>query len=165
MLFARVNADVCVKFPYDQNTLQEENPHTSFDFSIPLPELFAPTEAALDTGDEIVEVVIDDDPGYITADKVAVRATIPTLINGVWTLDWNIVAKTGEALIEAEAEACKYVDDKIDFVVDAIEREIAENTTLTAEQVQARRDYIVALRAVVQQPAYPWEVAYPKAPA
>lgn len=164
MLFARVNTGGCVKFPYTQDTLQEENPHTSFDFSIPLPELFAPTEAALDTGDEIVEVVIDDDPGYVTADKVAVRATTPTLIDGIWTLDWDIISKTGAALAEAEAEARKQVDDKIDFVVAGIEREIAENTALTAEQVQTRRDYILALRAVSQQPAYPWEVIYPQAP-
>lgn len=164
MLFARVNAGTCVKFPYDQNTLQEENPHTSFDFSIPLPELFAPTEAALATGDEVVEVVIDDDPGYVTADKVAVRATAPTLIDGVWTLDWSITTKTGEALIEAETTMRKQADDKIDFVVAGIEQEIAENTALTAEQVQARQDYIVALRAVSQQPTYPWEVTYPKVP-
>lgn len=164
MLFARVNTGGCVKFPYTQDTLQEENPHTAFDFSVSLPELFAPTEAALTTGDEIVEVIMGMNPGYVTADKEVVQATTPTLIDGVWTLDWDIVSKTGAALAGAEAEARKQVDDKIDFVVAGIEREIAENTALTAEQVQTRRDYILALRAVSQQPAYPWTVVYPKTP-
>lgn len=165
MQYARVNGSELVQFPYTQDTLQEENPHTAFDFSVPLPELFAPTEAALATGDQVVEVVLDDDPGYVTADKEAVRATTPTLIDGVWTLDWNIVTKTGAALVAAEEETRKHVEDKIDFVVEKIEQEIAENTTLTSEQVQARRDYIVALRAVSQQPTYPWEVTYPQVPA
>jgi hypothetical protein len=164
MLFARVNTGGCVKFPYTQDTLQEENPHTAFDFSVPLSELFAPTEAALVTGDEIVEVVLDDDPGYVPADKEVVQATTPTLIDDVWTLGWDIVAKTSAALAEAEAITRKQVDDKIDFVVAGIEQEIAENTALTAEQVQAQRDYITALRAVPQQPTYPWTVVYPKTP-
>ena len=164
MLFARVNTGGCVKFPYTQDTLQEENPHTAFDFSVPLPELFAPTEAALTTGDEIVEVIMSMNPGYVTADKEAVQATTPTLIDGVWTLGWNIVTKTGAALAEAEAEMAKQVNNKIDLVVAGIEQEIAENTALTAEQVQAQRDYITALRAVSQQPAYPWTVVYPKTP-
>ena len=164
MLFARVNTGGCVKFPYTQDTLQEENPYTAFDFSVPLPELFAPTEAALTTGDEIVEVVMGMNPGYVTADKEVVQATTLTLIDDVWTLGWDIVAKTGAALAEAEAVTRKQVDDKIDFVVAGIEQEIAENTALTAEQVQTQRDYITALRAVPQQPNYPWTVAYPKAP-
>lgn len=165
MQYARVNGSELVKFPYAQDTLQEENPHTAFDFSVSLPELFAPTEAALATGDEIVEVVLDDDPGYVPADKIAVQATIPTLIDGVWTLDWNILPKTGAALAEAEAEARKQVDDKIDFVVAGIEQELAGNAALTPEQVQARQDYIAALRAVPQQAGYPWTVTYPSVPA
>lgn len=164
MLFARVNTGGCVKFPYTQDTLQEENPYTAFDFSVPLPELFAPTEAALTTGDEIVEVVMGMNPGYVTADKEVVQATTLTLIDDVWTLGWDIVAKTGAALAEAEAVTRKQVDDKIDFVVAGIEQEIAENTALTAEQVQTQRDYITALRAVPQQPNYPWTVVYPKTP-
>ena len=164
MLFARVNTGGCVKFPYTQDTLQEENPYTAFDFSVPLPELFAPTEAALTTGDEIVEVVMGMNPGYVTADKEVVQATTLTLIDDVWTLGWDIVAKTGAALAEAEAVTRKQVDDKIDFVVAGIEQEIAENTALTAEQAQTQRDYITALRAVPQQPNYPWTVVYPKTP-
>jgi hypothetical protein len=164
MLFARVNTGGCVKFPYTQDTLQEENPYTAFDFSVPLPELFAPTEAALTTGDEIVEVVMGMNPGYVTADKEVVQATTLTLIDDVWTLGWDIVAKTGAALAEAEAVTRKQVDDKIDFVVAGIEQEIAENTALTAEQVQTQRDYITALRAVPQQPNYPWTVVYPSPP-
>ena len=164
MLFARVNTGGCVKFPYTQDTLQEENPHTAFDFSVPLSELFAPTEAALVTGDEIVEVVMGMNPGYVTADKEVVQATTPTMIDGVWTLGWDIVAKTGAALAQAEAEMAKQVNDKIDLVVAGVEQEIAENTALTAEQVQGHQDYIAALRAVPQQAGYPWTVVYPKTP-
>ena len=165
MLFARVNTGGCVKFPYTQDTLQEENPHTAFDLSVPLSELFAPTEAALVTGDKIVEVVMGMNPGYVTADKEVVQATTPTLIDDVWTLGWDIVAKTGAALAQAEAEMAKQVNDKIDLVVAGVEQEIAENTALTAEQVQGHQDYIATLRAVPQQAGYPWTVAYPSVSA
>jgi hypothetical protein len=165
MLLARVNAGGCVKFPYTQDTLQEENPHTAFDFSAPLPELFAATESAFITGDTVVEVVLAANPGYVTADKEVVQGTTPTLIDGVWSLGWDIISKTEADLAEAETEACKQVDDKINFVIAEIEQELSGNENLTPEQIQNRQEYIQALREISQQVGYPWKVAYPSVPS
>ena len=104
MLFAKVQADKVLKFPYSVDDLQMENPHTRFNFSIrSIEQFYAQTEEAVSLGSNVVNVVLLPNPGYIGPPKTYRRDDIPQLLeNGLWVLGWHEDNLTDEEIIGLE---------------------------------------------------------------
>lgn len=93
MLNAKVNGVTLLKYPYTFADLREENPFTRYDGRFTLPEWYAQTEDAQNTGATVVEVVIADHPEYDSTSHYIRNAGSPNLSGNVWTLGWEIVER------------------------------------------------------------------------
>lgn len=93
MNFAKIKGYRVIKYPYMWGDLREQNPHTKFDARLSLKDLYARTEDAWATGSEIVDVVFTDPPNFDKATEGIVCKTAPELIDGVWTIGWDIVER------------------------------------------------------------------------
>lgn len=106
-MFIKTHNTTLIKHPYTFADLREENPYTRYDGRFTLPEWYAQTEDAQTTGATVVEVVIADQPGYDTETHYLTQHTTPALVDGVWTIGWDIVERPpapetdGAASIEA----------------------------------------------------------------
>lgn len=102
-MFAKTNNTTLIKYPYTFADLREENPHSRYDGRFTLPEWYAQTDDATSTGATVVEVVIADQPEYDTATHYLIQKTTPELIDGVWTIGWDIVERP--PVVETAANA------------------------------------------------------------
>lgn len=93
MTYAKTHDITLIKHPYTFTDLREENPYTRYDGRFTLSEWYAQTDDASATGATVVEVVIADQPEYDTATHYLIQQTTPTLIDGVWTIGWDIVER------------------------------------------------------------------------
>lgn len=93
MLFSKTNNTTFIKYPYTFSDLREENPYTRYDGRFALPEWYAQTEDAQNTGATVVEVVIANQPEYDNTTHYLSQKTTPELIDGVWTIGWDIVER------------------------------------------------------------------------
>jgi hypothetical protein len=103
ILYAKVNQNLLVQFPYSWQDLYLENPNTTYDSRYSLPEWYALTEQAASTGNTVVEVSGSHvAPPYNSLTEKVVEATSPSLYNGVWLFLSTIIPKT-QAEIDADA--------------------------------------------------------------
>lgn len=102
-MFAKTNNTDLIKYPYTLADLREENPYSRYDGRFTLAEWYAQTEDAASTGSAVVEVVIADQPEYDSTTHYLRQQTTPELIDGVWTIGWDIVERP--PVIETAANA------------------------------------------------------------
>lgn len=62
MQYAKVNNNTLLEYPYTMVDLHKENPSSSYDNRFSLPEWYSQTEKAVNTGNKIVEVFVEDAP-------------------------------------------------------------------------------------------------------
>lgn len=93
MLHAKTNNTNLIKYPYTFTDLREENPYSRYDGRFTLSEWYAQTDDATATEATVVEVVIADQPEYGTATHYLSQKQTPELIDGVWTIGWDIVER------------------------------------------------------------------------
>jgi hypothetical protein len=89
------NSQQLIVYPYNYDTLCEDNPYTNFPSNTDLLTLYSGTTANLN-GDTLVEVVIAPQPAYDVAHQNCTQNENPTLVNGVWTLGWTVTDFTPE---------------------------------------------------------------------
>lgn len=92
-----------IKYPYTFTELREENPHSRYDGRFTLPEWYSQTEDAAATGAAVVEVAIADQPEYDSTTHYLRQKANPELIDGVWTIGWDIVERP--PVVETAANA------------------------------------------------------------
>ena len=92
-MYALITNETLTKYPYSQYELKQDNPSISFPQTLN-DELLA---------EHGVYVVSEIYPAT-TETQVIVFATVPELVNGVWTLTHTLRDKTVEELAEADAE-------------------------------------------------------------
>lgn len=103
ILYAKVNQNSLVKFPYSWEDLRAENSNTEYDNRYSLPEWYAQTEQAASTGNTVVEVFASYvSPAYDSLTQKSVETNIPSFYNGDWVFLSTIVEKT-QAEIDADA--------------------------------------------------------------
>ena len=103
ILYAKVNQNSLVKFPYSWEDLRAENPNTEYDNRYSLPEWYAQTEQAASTGNTVVEVSASYvSPTYDPLTQKSIETNIPSFYNGDWVFLSTIVEKT-QAEIDADA--------------------------------------------------------------
>lgn len=80
MAYAKVNGFLLLKFPYTQMNLNDENPYTRYDNRFTLPEWYAQTAEAVESGNNVVEVIVSTEPAYNAATHYLAQKALPELI-------------------------------------------------------------------------------------
>jgi len=155
-MFAEVKNGVVVTFPYNYDTLVQNNPHTRF-AQTDLLSMYSGTEANLN-GHELVRVAELDVPTFDKQTQKLVQDSTPTLANNIWSLGW-----AAQTLNQAEQDAqntlqAKSVrDDRTKRLSDSDWTQIADSTADKA----AWAIYRQALRDVTKQDGFPWTITWP----
>lgn len=101
MKYAKVNGEELVKYPYTWGDLAAENPYTLYDSRFNLPEWYVQTEEGVSSGNEIVEVIVQDPPEVDYSTQKLVFNSQPSLKNGEWVIDYDVVEKTEEEKLQS----------------------------------------------------------------
>lgn len=158
-MFVEVNKQTVVTYPYDYDTLVKKNPSTRFPQE-DLLTLYSGTEDNL-AGNELVRVVMANEPSYDSKTQTAVLNSQPSLVNGVWTLGWSVQT------LSAEDQAKKQVQQASIVRCDRNNRLTESDWTQVGDapvDKQAWATYRQALRDIPAQSGFPWEVTWPAQP-
>jgi hypothetical protein len=94
-MFAKIQNNQVVKYPYSWADLELDNPSTSFDDRFDLAGWYALTEASSES--TLVEVIIPNRPSTTSEQKLS-TASEPVLVDGHWQLQWSVVDLTVEEI-------------------------------------------------------------------
>jgi hypothetical protein len=158
-MFAEVNNQTVVTYPYDYDTLVKKNPSTRF----PQEDLLSMYQGTEDNlaGNELVRVVTADEPSYDRKTQTVVLNSQPSLVNGVWTLGWSVQALSAEEQAEKQARQASIVRrDRNNRLTESDWTQIDDAPV----DKQAWAAYRQALRDLSTQIGFPWEVTWPTQP-
>jgi len=94
--YAEVQGTTLILYPYLFSTLQAQNPYTNYGDNYDVAYWFPQTQTAIENNYTLAPVTILPEPPYDTNTQVCTQNAAPTLINGVWTLDWTVATMTPE---------------------------------------------------------------------
>lgn len=86
-MYVKITSGSVDTYPYNVGQLRRDNPNTSFSSRIPLNILE-------EYG--VFPVSVSDMPVVDDRTQLAVQDSTPSLIDGAWTVDWNILSKSSE---------------------------------------------------------------------
>lgn len=86
-MYVKITSGSVDTYPYNVGQLRRDNPNTSFSSRIPLNILE-------EYG--VFPVSVSDMPVVDDRTQLAVQDSTPSLIDGAWTVDWNILSKPSE---------------------------------------------------------------------
>ena len=93
-VYAEVQGNTLVQYPYTLGSLMAENPYTIFGSDPNIAEIFPETNIAIEKGYALQPVTFAAQPTYDPATQLCVQNSSPTLINNVWTLEWTVSQMT-----------------------------------------------------------------------
>ena len=94
--YAKVLGEELLKYPYDFAALQQDNPYTNFGNNYDVAFWFPQTNAALIDDQSLTDVVTAPQPPYDANNQICALNSNPTLVEGVWVLEWTITNMTAE---------------------------------------------------------------------
>lgn len=132
-MLVKADGTELVRFPYNLHDLFEEHPNTTF----PRPMT-----------DEVLESygifrVVDQDVEFDDATQTVQYASVPTLVDGVWTITAEVVTRTQEDLDAREEGQATYVRSlRNDLLAETDWWAVSDRTMTAAETTyrQALRD-------------------------
>ena len=158
-MFAEVNGQTVVTFPYDYDTLVQHNPNTRFPAE-ELTAMYVGTEANL-AGNQLVRVVVADAPQYDEATQIAVRNNQPSLVGDTWTIGWIVQELT-------QSEKDQKLAAKIASVRSQRNQNLKDSDWTQVDDAPVDKaawaTYRQALRDVPTQSGFPWDVTWPAQP-
>jgi hypothetical protein len=158
-MFAEVNNQNVVTFPYDYDTLVRHNPSTRFTAE-ELTAMYVGTEANL-AGNQLVRVVVADAPQYDEATQIAVRNNQPSLVGDTWTIGWIVQELT-------QSEKDQKLAAKIALVKSQRNQKLTETDWTQIDDAPVDKaawaTYRQALRDVPTQSGFPWDITWPAQP-
>jgi hypothetical protein len=158
-IYAKVLNGELVQFPYTIDSLCAENPYTNFGPNPNLLEIFPQTEAAIKSGEELVEIIMRAEPTVIFTHK-SVQLP-PSIIDGVWTVSWEIIMKTGDELAsDTESKKQNVRDDRNNRLAACDWTQLSD----APGDKMAWVSYRQALRDVPLQEGFPWAITWPEEP-
>jgi Phage tail assembly chaperone protein len=160
MLYAEINGNNVITFPYDYDTLVNHNPYTNFPQK-DIVTLYTGTNANL-SGNQLVAVTEEPAPNYNQQTEYIVSNTQPTLVNGVWTLGWTINTLTSEQQAAATTAQAATVRQQRNAKLTACDWTQATDCPLTNKADWAT--YRQALRDLTKESGFPWEITWPTDP-
>jgi len=150
-MYVKITNGSVDQFPYTVGQLRRDNPNTSFPKRVT-------DEMLAEYG--VVPVTYTDAPTYNERTQKAAQDSAPALVNGAWTIGWQVANKTTEELAQQDAEQAKSVRAERDSKLAATDWRFRSDMTPS----QAWVNYCQALRDVPSQQNFPWAVEWPTQP-
>lgn len=94
--YAEVKGSQLIKYPYMFSDLQADNPSTNYGGNYDVSYWFPMTETAIQNGYSLSEVKELDQPSFDIATQNCALNNAPSLIDGEWTIGWEVTEKTPE---------------------------------------------------------------------
>jgi hypothetical protein len=151
-MFVKITNGQPTKYPYTVGDLRKDNPNVSF------PKVLSAEQL---TGWGVMPVTVQSTPSFNSATQRVDTATMPTLVNGAWTIVKTVVDKTAEQ-IAADNE------NKAATIREQRDRKLAETdwTQVADAPVDSTvwSVYRQSLRDIPSQEGFPQEVTWPDQP-
>lgn len=158
-MFAEIKNGTVVRFPYDYDTLCQENPSTAFPGGTHLLVLYAGTEANL-AGASLVPVIEASKPEFNESTQKLI-ALAPVFNGSQWVCEWGIDSLTTDELAQANTQkAAKVREQRNQKLKDTDWTQVADAPVDQA----AWATYRQALRDVPSQVGFPWDIQWPVEP-
>lgn len=160
-IYAEVKDNILISYPYTLGSLFNENPYTNFGPDPDFVSIFPSTETAINNNYTLVPVTILPEPTFDPSTQKCTQNTQPTLINGIWTLDWTVSNLTPEEKTAVDANKAAEVRTDRDNRLTA-----SDWTQLPDAPVDktAWQTYRQTLRNIPQSAGFPWNVNWPVQP-
>jgi hypothetical protein len=151
-MHALITNGVATKYPYTVGDLRRDNPQTSFPKAIP-------EQVLANCG--MVEVQVQAQPSYDQRTQRVETSSLPTLVNGAWTITKSVVNKTQEQIDADTANKSVEVRNKRNELLTE-----SDWTQLPDSPVDRAlwASYRQSLRDVTLQAGFPWNVTWPAKP-
>lgn len=154
-MYVKIANNTVVKYPYTLREMSEENTNVCF------PEQIPDEDLALFG---VYRVYIPPIPVYDHITQRVEWATVPTLIDGTWTLGGDVVDKTDVQLDSDNRSQAKQIRNDRKVILRECDWTQGNDTPLSAAQVSAWAAYRQELRDISTQSGFPWNVVWPVAP-
>jgi len=159
-MYAEVQGSKLIRFPYTHGSLMEENPFTNYGSDPDLPSVFPTTETAANLGYTLVEVTVQPEPTVDTRTH-KIQQQAPSLINGLWSIGWDIIPKSADEIsADTAAKATSVRAERNNRLTACDWTQLADAPGDKA----AWTTYRQALRDVPLQVGFPWDVTWPETP-
>jgi len=99
MLYAKVDGDSLLIFPYTPQNLKDENNQTNYDDRFDLVGWYKQTEEASKTSYLVVEVNFLDKPNFDEQTQYLKSKFPPQKINDGWFIGWDIEEKSNQVIL------------------------------------------------------------------
>lgn len=141
MVYVKIQDGEVLAYPYSIAQLKLDNPNTSFPSPI--------SENVLEDFD--VYPVTIERPDYIVRTQKLVEDTAPTLVDNVWTLNYNVVSKTAEEIQAYDDLYAESNRNKRDDLLAETDWWASTDLTMTDDQTSYRQ----ALRDITTHENWP----------
>lgn len=149
-MYVKAKNSTVERFPFSVFELRKENPNVSLPRDLTQEQL-----ASMDVF-PVVEQPQPDTDRF----SYSVKRQLPELVDGQWTILWDIIAKSAEQLAEDDARQTENVRESRNGKLAATDWRYRRDQTTTPEWDA----YCQALRDVPAQAGFPWTVEWPVAP-
>jgi hypothetical protein len=160
MLYAEINGNSVITFPYDYDILVSHNPFTNFPQK-DIVTLYTGTNADL-SGNQLVAVTEESAPAYNQQTEYIVLNTQPTLVNGIWTLGWTINTLTTDQQNSATTAQAATIRQQRDAKLTACDWTQTSDNPIANKTAWAT--YRQALRDLTKESGFPWDMTWPTEP-
>ena len=160
-MYAEVNGNTVVTWPYNYDTLCKKNPYTIFPSNLTLLELYKDTEAN-NSGNSLVFVVEKPEPQYDQSLQYLVKNSQPVIENSNWVLNWTIENMSTDQQAEALKNKAASVRNQRNNLLSESDWTQMSDNPLSNKTVWAT--YRQELRDISKQTGFPWSVTWPEKP-
>lgn len=150
-MYVKTSNNTVDEFPYTIRKLRKDNFNVSF-----------PQEISEETLSSfgVFSIARGEFPENILHTETAVHASVPELVDGVWTLPWVVRDKTQDE-IASEAKAARYERDELLTLCDWTQ---LPDSPLDSTTKASWATYRTALRDISTQAGFPTNITWPTAP-
>ena len=141
-MYVKISNGAVDQYPYTVGNLRRDNPNTSFPKQ-PSNEMLA------DWG--VYPVSGENKPSFDPKIQNAKEASEPALVNGIWTLGWNVTSKTSEEVATYNAEMSDLNRYERDTKLAETDFYALSDVTMSAEMTTYRQ----ALRDITSHANWP----------
>ena len=144
-MYAKIKDGSVEKYPYSITDLKQDNPNVSF------PRVLDSTTL---NSFGTYEVVIDSSPTYNSVTQTINKKTIPELVNGVWTLKWEIKDKPQEEIDQDKLDSQDDIRSERNSRLASYDWTVIADAPLSTDMVAKWKTYRQELRDITKQSTF-----------
>jgi hypothetical protein len=150
-MYAKIENNVAVKWPYTKDDLRQDNPRTSFSSTIS-------DETLSDYG--VVDVFIVNQPQIDYTKNITQKPPVFNAEENRWETSWEVTDASEEEIQRRTGQEAERVRAERNNLLSQTDWRYRRDQTTTPEW----DSYCQALRDVPSQAGFPWTIEWPVAP-